>query len=207
MSSRKGNAEFAALIETAEVAAAFARDVATATAESDPALSSRALALAASAASAASVPNLKGILSRPRVGVAAVLRCRELHGGDHVRVLVGARVGAHGAGRVATPGGHPEHGEAWGLTASREAEEETGLAVDPSRFSFLACTNDVMPDDGMHYITIFMKAEITKDEAAKISNVEPDKCAGWEWLSPDEITARGSFIPLANLIAAGHLRS
>lgn len=205
MSSRKANSEFAALVSTAAAAADFARDVAAATAGSDPALSARSSKFAELAVSAAHVPNLKVVLARPRVGVASVFRCSELHGESPVRILVGARVNAHGAGRVATPGGHPEFGEDWGLTASREAEEETGLAVDPSRFSFLACTNDVMPDDGLHYITIFLRADITKEEASKISNVEPDKCAGWEWLTPEEITARGSFIPLANLIAAGHL--
>jgi len=36
--------------------------------------------------------------------------------------------------------------------------------VDSGRFEYVCCTNDVMPDEGRHYVTIFMQA--TVDTAA-----------------------------------------
>jgi 8-oxo-dGTP diphosphatase len=217
MSSRKAAAEFDALVHAAKSASEFAREVATAADAGaggggsgasllslPPALLARASSLTDEAGAAAATPHLSTVLSRPRVGVAAVFRCPELHG-DAGRILVGARAGSHGEGRVATPGGHQEHGEEWATTAHREANEETGLAVAPERFRFLACTNDVMPEERLHYVTVFMLADVTATEAAAVRNTEPDKCAGWEWLAPEEIVARGAFIPLRNLIAEGHL--
>lgn len=40
--------------------------------------------------------------------------------------------------------------------AAREVVEETGLVVEPSFLRFLTCTNDIMADEGKHYVTVFM---------------------------------------------------
>jgi len=34
-----------------------------------------------------------------------------------------------------------------------------------------------------------------------LSNREPDKCAGWSWLTFDEIRSRAVFVPLANFLS------
>lgn len=175
---------------------------ASASASSESALAAVAPAVEAflaAATAAVPAPKLRAAVPRPRVGVAAFLRCPAAHPGC---VLVGARAGSHGAGRVATPGGHLEAGDSWEATAARELAEETGLELSPSRFTLLTVTNDVMPADGLHYVTLFLGADLTPEEAADIRNTEPDKCLGWEWLSRDELASRPLFVPMQNLLAS-----
>ena len=57
-------------------------------------------------------------------------------------------------GTWAFPGGHLEYGETFDACAKREVLEETGLLV--VRTQFLAATNDFMPSEGKHYVTVFM---------------------------------------------------
>lgn len=143
---------------------------------------------------------LKVCIERPRVGVGAVITC-DAHPGC---VLIGERKGSHGAGKWALPGGHLEHGESWATTCFREVEEETALVVAEARWAFAAVTNDVMPDDGLHYITIFMHAAVTPDEAAAVRNVEEDKCLGWHWLPWEDVARKPLFVPLRNFIDGGN---
>ena len=60
-------------------------------------------------------------------------------------------------GRWSTPGGHLDIGESPAECAARETHEETGLHV--TGIAFVAITNDLLPDAGRHYITIWMRAE------------------------------------------------
>lgn len=85
---------------------------------------------------------------RVRVGIGVVV---ERDG----QVLLMRRRGAHGAGSWSTPGGHLDPGERFDGCALRELEEETGLVGASA--SFLALTNDVMLDEGRHYVTIWMR--------------------------------------------------
>ena len=55
-----------------------------------------------------------------------------------------------------TPGGHLDFGESPAECAARETFEETGVPV--SDLEFVAITNDVLPQLGRHYITIWMRA-------------------------------------------------
>ena len=55
-----------------------------------------------------------------RVGVAVIIMRQNT-------ILLGERIGAHGANTWATPGGHLEFGEAVEQCAIREVYEETGL--------------------------------------------------------------------------------
>ncbi|OAP64355.1 hypothetical protein AYL99_00327 [Fonsecaea erecta] len=133
------------------------------------------------------------------------------------KFLLGQRLGSHGAGTWALPGGHLEFGESLEECAAREVREETGLEVD--EIEFLTATNDVMPFEaspatttttttgaatqgsvrGKHYVTIFMTARVKQAAAAAANQsratgmpeaklLEPDKCAGWEWVSWDDLT-------------------
>lgn len=106
------------------------------------------------------------------------------------KVLVGRRRGSHGAGNLSFPGGHQDFGETWERCALREVEEETGLKV---RYRWLSpdqeyafVTNNIMPHDQRHYVTIFVLAEHVEGEPELL---EPDSCEGWAWLSWQEVLA------------------
>jgi 8-oxo-dGTP diphosphatase len=125
-------------------------------------------------------------LPRPRVGVGVALVSP-----DGRALLVGRRLGSHGAARWAFPGGHLEGGEAWDACAARETAEETGVALPPARFRLAGVTNDVMAGEGLHYVTLFMAAT-----TCRVVNAEPHKCAGWEWVPLPQLRADDPARPL-----------
>lgn len=114
------------------------------------------------------------------------------------RVLIGKRKGAHGEDTWSFPGGHLEFGETWEECAVREAREEAGLEI--ADVSFAAATNDIMPADGKHYITIYMLA---RRHAGEVLLCEPDRCERWEWRMWDDLP-QPLFIPLQNLLRSGY---
>lgn len=128
--------------------------------------------------------------SRTQVGVGILI----VRGG---RVLLGRRLGSHGAGTWAPPGGHLEFGETAEACARREVTEETGLAlgtVTPGPY-----TVDTFPDEGRHYVTLFV---VASDAGGEPRRLEPEKCAGWEW-HRWEALPEPLFAPLASLRATG----
>jgi 8-oxo-dGTP diphosphatase len=127
----------------------------------------------------------------PRVGLGVIL----VRGGE---VLLGQRKGSHGAGRWALPGGHLEFGESWEDCARREVLEETGLRVGALRF--VGATNDLMQDEGKHYITLFLRAD---DFSGEPEAKEPNKCERWEW-HPWDALPEPRFLPLENLLRSGY---
>jgi 8-oxo-dGTP diphosphatase len=129
--------------------------------------------------------------SPPRVGVGVIV----LREG---RVLLGQRVGSHGAGSWALPGGHLEYGETIEACAAREVFEETGLVLtDMQRGPY---TSDVFTLEGRHYVTLFVLARCEGEAELR----EPAKCAGWQWLRwadfPEPL-----FQPLATLRRSGYV--
>lgn len=122
-----------------------------------------------------------------RVGVAAII----VRDG---RILLGERIGSHGAHTWATPGGHLEFGESIEACAARETLEETGLVV--SSFKKLGFTNDVFEQDNKHYITLFVVG--TSDEGEP-QVMEPNKCKQWQWCALDDLPAP-LFLSLNNLL-------
>ena len=146
-------------------------------------------------------PRLDALVCRPRVGVGAVLLSSSRPG----CVLVGERLGSHGAGRWALPGGHLEFLASCEGCASAEVEEEVGLALAPARFHFITATNDPMPAEDLHYVTLFVTARVAEEELAAVTNREPDKCGGWAWVRWEELRAgaRPMFGPLRRFIDAG----
>ncbi|WP_050905875.1 nucleotide triphosphate diphosphatase NUDT15 [Vibrio campbellii] len=122
-----------------------------------------------------------------RVGVATII----LRDGA---ILLGERIGSHGANTWATPGGHLELGESIEDCAKREVLEETGLIVDSiEKFTF---TNDIFEKEGKHYVTLFVVASSTSGEPQV---TEPDKCKQWKWCRLDDLP-EPLFLPLINLL-------
>ena len=128
----------------------------------------------------------------PRVGVA----CLVMRAG---RVLLLRRQRSHGAGSWSPPGGHLDFGETPEACAIRETAEETGLVVP--HVGFFAITNDVFAEDGKHYITIWMRAEV---ESGEPGVRDPAEVAEVGWFDPAAMPAP-LFLSLSNLLAGRQL--
>ncbi len=131
-------------------------------------------------------------VSRTRVGVGVIV----VRDG---RVLLGQRIGSHGAGTWALPGGNLDHGESVEDCARRELLEETGLTMTGVRQA--PYTVDHFADAGKHYVTLFVEAIGTDGEPEPL---EPEKCAGWSWFRWAEFP-EPIFAPLASLRASGYV--
>jgi 8-oxo-dGTP diphosphatase len=128
-------------------------------------------------------------LRGPFVGTSAVVV-------DGDRVLLGLRRGAHGAETWSFPGGKVDPGETPECAAVRELEEETGLRG--TRTTPIAWTNDVFPEDGLHFVTLHHLVEASGRSEVR----EPDKIAQWGWHPWDSLPAP-LFAPVAALVATG----
>lgn len=124
---------------------------------------------------------------RPHVGVGVLI----------VRdgcLLLGQRLGDHGPGTWAPPGGHLDFGETPATCAARETLEETGLEVFDIRPG--PWVSNLFLDEGRHAVTLFVRATAPTGEPALR---EPDKCAGWHWVPLDALPSP-LFAPLATLL-------
>lgn len=110
----------------------------------------------------------------PRIGVGVFVL------NEKNEFVFGQRKGSHGTGTWALPGGHLELHESFEDCARREVLEETGLNIDT--LEFLTATNSPRIDGTKHYVTIFMVAK-PKVFGSQPRLLEPEKCAGWEWMS------------------------
>jgi 8-oxo-dGTP diphosphatase len=128
----------------------------------------------------------------PRVGIGVIVLRDGL-------VLLGRRLGAHGAGTWALPGGHLEFGESIEQCAAREVMEEAGLAIHdivPGPY-----TSDVFAREEKHYVTLFVLAACRVGEPQLR---EPDKCSAWRWFRWSELP-QPLFRPLASLVRTGFI--
>lgn len=131
-----------------------------------------------------------------RVGVGVLVRVP-----GAAKIYAGIRKGSHGAGSLALPGGHLEMYESWQECAKREIKEEMNLDLnDDLRFGHV--TNDIMEDEGKHYVTIFMMGTPVEG-SDKPQNMEPEKCEGWQAYAWEDLkNFEGTlFGPLAKLMA------
>jgi 8-oxo-dGTP diphosphatase len=94
-------------------------------------------------------------------------------------VLLGKRLGSHGAGEYSTPGGHLDHLESFEACARREVREECGLEIKNIRFQFVANVAKYAP---RHYVHVGLLADWESGEARVL---EPGKCEGWGWYPLD----------------------
>ena len=77
--------------------------------------------------------------------------------------------------------------ESWEECARREVFEECNLELEVPIFGHV--TNDPMPKENKHYVTIFMLATCKpRDPFQNPKNMEPHKCLGWNSYSWDELS-------------------
>lgn len=125
-----------------------------------------------------------------RVGI-GVLLVRE------GKVLLGQRIGSHGADTWGLPGGHLDFGETFEDCAIRETKEETNLTI--ADLKCVAVTNDLFVKEDKHYVTLFLKAGQIEGEL-KLN--EPEKCLSWQWFDWHDLP-EPLFTSLANLKKQG----
>lgn len=114
----------------------------------------------------------------PRIGLGVMIQ------NEKGEVLIGERIASHGAGEWSFPGGHLEFGETMFEGAQREVREETGL--ETTQFELISIADEMryLKSDGKHYVNIGIKADYSGGEP---KNLEPEKCAGWQWFSLDNL--------------------
>lgn len=113
------------------------------------------------------------------------------------RVLLGRRLGSHGAGTWSAPGGRLEYGEQVIDCAARELLEETGLRADslvPGPYA-----NDILDDVRQQWLTLFV---VARGIHGTPRNLEPDKCAGWHWFAWGD-WPQPLFRPVQSFLALG----
>jgi 8-oxo-dGTP diphosphatase len=128
----------------------------------------------------------------PLVGVSAVVVRDGL-------VVVGRRMGSHGAGTWAFPGGKVEAGEDPADVVARELGEETGLRA--LRVEPIAWTSDLIAhgETTLHFVTLHHRVEAAAGEPVVR---EADKVGEWRWVDCDDIP-EPIFAPAGSLLATG----
>lgn len=109
------------------------------------------------------------------------------------------RRNVHGDGTWSTPGGHLEFGETPEECAARETLEETGVIVAGAQL--MTITNDVMHEDGRHYVTVWIDCRHVSGEGEPLATHELDTV---DWFDPDELP-EPLFAPFRSLVERGGL--
>jgi len=115
------------------------------------------------------------------------------------KVLLGERIGSHGANTWSFPGGHLEDNESPEATAKREVLEETGLEVNdlvPSGFTF-----DHFEENNTNYLTLFYRCQWINGTPTIL---EKDKCREWRWCELNKLP-EPLFKPVASLLRKNDL--
>ncbi len=86
------------------------------------------------------------------------------------------------------PGGYLEKFETWEKGAARELKEEVDLDVDPEKIHVVQVFNALEEAKQYHNVAIILLCEYP--EGQEVRTMEPDKCAGWEWWSMQDLENR-----------------
>ncbi len=116
------------------------------------------------------------------------------------KVLLGKRIGSHGAGEYAAPGGKidkyraeprrvtPEYAGRKLMTiydtALKEVGEECGPDLRIKIIGLICLSEDLFPDNCEAFLNACLLAEYVSGEAVAS---EPDKCLGWDWYDTDTL--------------------
>lgn len=130
-------------------------------------------------------------LPRPSVGVGLFVL------NERREFLLLQRSGSHGEGCWGLVGGHLEGGATPQQTAADEAGEEVGLTLDPALIALGPYTNDLFPEEGKHYITLYAATRLPAGQVPW--NREPHKCRQFGWFSFDRLPSP-LFTPVRNLL-------
>jgi ADP-ribose pyrophosphatase YjhB (NUDIX family) len=98
------------------------------------------------------------------------------------KFLLCRRLKAPEAGHWSIVGGKVDHLEKAIDAAKREAEEETGLKI--GSVQFLCTTEQIIPADRQHWISLIYVTDDTEGEATL---TEPDKISDIGWFAPDTL--------------------
>ncbi len=110
------------------------------------------------------------------------------------QLLLGRRKSSHGNGTWCPPGGHLEFGESFEQAAIREAQEETGLVLQPQSLQIVGITNDFFAESERHYVTVMMRAGGFEGTPQL---KEPDKFEEWQWFDLS-VLPENLFLPVQN---------
>jgi 8-oxo-dGTP diphosphatase len=92
-------------------------------------------------------------------------------------------------------------GESFESCAKRELAEETGISSVTEAKVIPFTSNDIMPADGLHYVTVFVSLTVAADSsAALLENSHRD----WRWIAIDQIPGP-RFSPFQALLDSGVL--
>ncbi len=134
--------------------------------------------------------NMKTKDDTPKVGIGIAIVVNDKYGKE---ILLGKRKGSHASGKFSMPGGHLEIGETIEECTIRELKEETGFDATDYKIEHVDFVNDILEDDGLHYVTCYIKIEfnltwsMSKEQLHELKdrfkNMEPDKNEGWKWFT------------------------
>jgi 8-oxo-dGTP diphosphatase len=103
------------------------------------------------------------------------------------QILLGKRKGdpkEKAGGTYGVPAGHIEEGESILACAQRELKEETGITADFKDMETVCLAEETSAGNDRHYLHIGV---LISEWGGQIQNMEPDKCAGWEWFKIDNL--------------------
>jgi len=130
------------------------------------------------------------VCTRPHIGIGAIIIR------DNT-ILMGNRIGAHGANTWSFPGGKLDYGETFFDCTRREVLEETGVHIKNLKLG--PYTNDIFKEDNLHYVTLYIIADY-KSGIAEVK--ETKKCLEWKWFEWNNLP-EPLFLPIQNLLKQG----